>query len=141
MNCRKENSIQSSSYAGIIVADGPRWVEQRRFSLQVLRDFGFGRFVMEDAIRAELADLVAFITASSTQHQLILNCAQTSKIPNQLTPIDPSSLLNRSIANVISQLVFGARLGGNDPGFERAADYINNVMIPKQKVWQIVLFR
>ncbi len=38
---------------GVLHADGPAWKEQRRFSLHVLRDFGFGRNLMEQKILEE----------------------------------------------------------------------------------------
>lgn len=109
------------------MADGARWVEQRRFSLHTLRDFGFGRFAMEDAIRAELSDLCAALSSSSTSDSV------------GPSPIDPSPLLLRAVANVICALVFGARLGGIDPHFDRAADFINKELIPKQRVWRFLL--
>ncbi|CAK5104722.1 unnamed protein product [Meloidogyne enterolobii] len=36
---------------GIIQIQGDKWREQRRFSLHVLRDFGFGRTAMEEKIK------------------------------------------------------------------------------------------
>ena len=133
--------LEQYTITGVAVSDGPRWVEQRRFALHVLKDLGSGRFVMEDAIRAELADLVAIISATSTRHQDPLDNGQSMQVLNQSTPIDPTQHLNRSIANVLSALVFGARLGGRDPGFDRAVDYILNVLLHMQKVWQIVFLK
>ena len=133
--------LEQYAITGIGVSDGPRWVEQRRFALHVLKDLGSGRFLMEDAIRVELADLVASISATSTLHQDPLDGAQSLQVLDQSTPIDPTPHLNRAIANVLSGLVFGARLGGRDPGFDRAVDYITNVLLPMQKVWQIVFLK
>lgn len=39
---------------GLVFSDGPLWKEQRRFALHVLRDFGFGRNVMEEKINVDL---------------------------------------------------------------------------------------
>jgi hypothetical protein len=39
---------------GIIFSDGSKWSEQRRFSLHVLRDFGFGRNLMQTKIMEEV---------------------------------------------------------------------------------------
>ncbi|KAK6017758.1 hypothetical protein OSTOST_16715, partial [Ostertagia ostertagi] len=38
---------------GVIVSNGRIWQEQRRFSLQVLRNFGMGRNLMEERIMDE----------------------------------------------------------------------------------------
>uniref|UniRef100_A0A1I7ZFA1 Cytochrome P450 n=1 Tax=Steinernema glaseri TaxID=37863 RepID=A0A1I7ZFA1_9BILA len=39
---------------GIVFSEGPGWQEQRRFSLQVLRNFGVGRNLMQERILEEL---------------------------------------------------------------------------------------
>jgi hypothetical protein len=39
------------------MSDGEYWKEQRRFALRNLRDFGFGKSSMEDAIVAEAGKL------------------------------------------------------------------------------------
>uniref|UniRef100_A0A914XGX6 Cytochrome P450 n=1 Tax=Plectus sambesii TaxID=2011161 RepID=A0A914XGX6_9BILA len=43
---------------GLIFSDGNLWLEQRRFALHVLRDFGVGRSIMEDNILTESRALV-----------------------------------------------------------------------------------
>ncbi len=42
---------------GVILSNGPTWVEQRRYALHVLRDLGFGRNSMEETIRDEVDQL------------------------------------------------------------------------------------
>lgn len=117
--------------------DGPRWNEQRRFALTVLKEFGFGQNVMENEIRAELADLITAISAASLSDQV--NNKSSEQVTYRSTPIDPLQFLQRSIYNVISVLVFGSRLGGRDPSFDRRADFINNV--PKPKMWQFIFLK
>ncbi|XP_046733963.1 probable cytochrome P450 303a1 [Diprion similis] len=43
---------------GILVTDGPFWIEQRRFLIRHLREFGFGRDTMTSLIEAEAVHLV-----------------------------------------------------------------------------------
>ncbi|KAJ4434999.1 hypothetical protein ANN_23571 [Periplaneta americana] len=43
---------------GIFFSDGPFWVEQRRFTLRHLRDFGFGKKSMEGFILDEVEDIL-----------------------------------------------------------------------------------
>jgi cytochrome P450 len=46
---------------GILLADGQMWRENRRFSLHVLRDFGFGRNTLQPHIMQQAAELVAVL--------------------------------------------------------------------------------
>ncbi|CAG7731123.1 unnamed protein product [Allacma fusca] len=48
--------ILSQGQHGIIASEGQEWVEQRRFTLRHLRDFGFGKNLMENLIMEELDD-------------------------------------------------------------------------------------
>ncbi|XP_069696214.1 methyl farnesoate epoxidase-like [Periplaneta americana] len=43
---------------GLIMSDGPYWVEQRRFTLRHLRNFGFGKTSMEGLILDQVEDIV-----------------------------------------------------------------------------------
>jgi hypothetical protein len=42
----------------VFFSDGPFWVEQRRFTLRNLRDFGFGKQSMEGFIMEEVEDTI-----------------------------------------------------------------------------------
>ena len=53
-NFLKENKFLSSGARGIIHTEGNHWMTQRRFSLKTLKDFGFGRKSLEDAISTEI---------------------------------------------------------------------------------------
>lgn len=46
---------------GIITTEGAVWVEQRRFALKHLKDFGFGRAGLEGVIQDEAEELVKFL--------------------------------------------------------------------------------
>ena len=39
---------------GVLISEGRTWVEQRKFALRTLRDFGFGKSSMEEMIREEV---------------------------------------------------------------------------------------
>jgi hypothetical protein len=49
-----------SCATGIIFPDGQFWVEQRRFALRHLREFGFGRrfLHLEDVVKEEIQDML-----------------------------------------------------------------------------------
>ncbi len=42
---------------GVIGTSGQHWIEQRRFLLKNLKDFGFGKASMESMIQDEMAKL------------------------------------------------------------------------------------
>ncbi|VDP10510.1 unnamed protein product [Heligmosomoides polygyrus] len=50
-------SSVSGGANGVVQIDGPKWREQRRFALHVLRDFGVGRAQMESKIMEEVVHL------------------------------------------------------------------------------------
>jgi len=58
--------------AGVFFTDGPFWVEQRRFTLRHLRDFGFGKRSMEEFIMEEIEDTIKEITQKETVQVFIL---------------------------------------------------------------------
>lgn len=45
-------------FVGVFFTDGPFWVNQRRFTLRHLRDFGFGKKSMEGLMLEEVDDLI-----------------------------------------------------------------------------------
>ena len=54
----KENS---DWLPGLVFSRGQTWAEQRRFTLRVLRDFGFGKSSMEDTLLDEVDKLCELI--------------------------------------------------------------------------------
>nr|CAD2171561.1 unnamed protein product [Meloidogyne enterolobii] len=78
---------------GIIQIQGDKWREQRRFSLHVLRDFGFGRTAMEEKIKFEVRALITH-----------LNTKFNSK--NTTEAFDVSKPVAVCIANIINSILF-----------------------------------
>ena len=56
----KENKGQNP---GVIGTSGQYWIEQRRFLLKNLKDFGFGKTSMESMIQDEMAKLCSKLTS------------------------------------------------------------------------------
>jgi len=47
--------------SGIINTEGAHWEAQRRFTLRHLRDFGFGKTVMQDLILDEVKEVIEWM--------------------------------------------------------------------------------
>uniref|UniRef100_A0AAY4DQP6 Cytochrome P450 n=1 Tax=Denticeps clupeoides TaxID=299321 RepID=A0AAY4DQP6_9TELE len=80
---------------GIVISNGERWRQMRRFTLTTLRDFGMGRKKMESWIQEESKHLVDLLRENKS-------------------PFDPSFFLSRAVSNVICALVFGQRFSYKD---------------------------
>ncbi len=81
---------------GVIVNDGALWKEQRRFALHVLRDFGFGRQLMEGKIMREVHKLIAYV-------------GKATKNPAE-TGVSVIQGMELCVANVINNLLLGHSL-------------------------------
>ena len=95
---------------GVILSQGSHWREQRRFLLRNLRDFGFGKSEMEDAILDEVEKL-------STEFQ-----------KNVGHPVCLDNTLNVSIVNALWAILVGEKLLLNDPKLLTVVDNVNTFM-------------
>ena len=57
----------NSLLQGIITTDGQVWIEQRRFALKHLKDFGFGKVGLHGVIQEEVEDLVKLLSKVENQ--------------------------------------------------------------------------
>uniref|UniRef100_A0A914WU01 Unspecific monooxygenase n=1 Tax=Plectus sambesii TaxID=2011161 RepID=A0A914WU01_9BILA len=81
---------------GILLSEGNLWLEQRRFALHVLRDFGVGRSIMEDNILTEGKALVDGIREKLHKS-------------GEPTEVEVTPLLSVCIGSIINALIFGYR--------------------------------
>ena len=86
-------------FHGIIGAQGDEWKEQRRFALQHLKDFGFGKSKMESAIMEEALELCEDIR---------------NKIKLQGNDINIGMSINVTVLNVLWRIVASKRYDTND---------------------------
>ncbi|XP_071113441.1 cytochrome P450 2U1-like [Haliotis cracherodii] len=95
---------------GIVGSSGDVWREQRKFTLNTLREFGVGRPVMENKIHQEVSHLLA---AFESEKGLGFDCRR---------------LLHNSVSNVICSTVFGKRFAYTDPLFITFLDILDDIM-------------
>ncbi|XP_027018482.2 cytochrome P450 2C20 [Tachysurus fulvidraco] len=95
---------------GLIISNGERWRQLRRFALTTLRDFGMGRKRMEGWIHEE------------SRH--LLDTFKDTKA----APFDPTFYLSRAVSNIICALVFGQRFSYKDTHFLRLLQIISGML-------------
>nr|XP_045615904.1 cytochrome P450 2L1-like [Procambarus clarkii]XP_045615905.1 cytochrome P450 2L1-like [Procambarus clarkii] len=92
------NIMTDGKEAGVIMTNGERWQNARRFLLRNLRDLGMGKTFLEDAIQQEA-------------NMLVEEMKKNTGVP---TPFPPS--INISVLNVVWQMVASKRYAPGDEG-------------------------
>ena len=105
------NTLDSENYRrapGVLFSQGSYWREQRRFLLRNLRDFGFGKSEMEDAMLDEIDKL----------------CIELQKYVGK--PKFLGNTLNLSIVNALWAILVGEHLPLDDPMLLKIVDSVNS---------------
>ncbi|KAK6169270.1 hypothetical protein SNE40_020361 [Patella caerulea] len=89
-----------SERKGIAFSSGKLWKEQRKFALETLREFGFGKTVLEVKILEEIGYFVEVIGQYNGK------------------AFNMRRLTQSSVSNVISSIVYGQRFDYGDPVFK-----------------------
>ena len=85
---------------------GKYWKEQRRYLLRNLRDFGFGKSSMEDALQEEVQKLIDYLKPKSDK-PIIINRLMNIAVLNALWYIlssEKMELGNKRIEELLSAL-------------------------------------
>ncbi|XP_017172059.1 cytochrome P450, family 2, subfamily d, polypeptide 34 isoform X1 [Mus musculus] len=89
--------FKSKSQGVVLASYGPEWREQRQFSVSTLRNFGLGKKSLEEWVTKEAKHLCDAFTARAGQS------------------INPNTMLNNAVCNVIASLIFARRFEYEDP--------------------------
>nr|AKH03509.1 cytochrome P450 3075A3 [Paracyclopina nana] len=95
--CKIDPELNAMSPPGVIFSNGHYWKDHRRFLLKNLRDFGFGKTSMEEAIGEEVQKLMVKLKASEGK------------------PIGLNRTFNISILNALWNILAGEKLELDDP--------------------------
>ncbi|KAG3256086.1 cytochrome P450 2F5, transcript variant X2 [Ictidomys tridecemlineatus] len=83
-------------HQGIAFSNGERWKVLRRFSVQILRNFGMGKRSIEERILEEGGFLLEELRKTEGE------------------PFNPLFMLSRSVSNIICSVIFGKRFDYDD---------------------------
>ncbi|XP_028645825.1 cytochrome P450 2D10-like isoform X1 [Grammomys surdaster] len=89
--------VKPGSQGVVLAPYGPEWREQRRFSVSTLRNFGLGKKSLEQWVTKEADHLCDAFTAQAGRS------------------INPNTMLNKAVCNVIASLIFARRFEYEDP--------------------------
>ncbi|EGW06422.1 Cytochrome P450 2F2 [Cricetulus griseus] len=93
---------------GIAFSNGERWKALRRFSVQILRNFGMGKRSIEERILEESSFLLEVLRKTEGK------------------PFDPVFILSRSVSNIICSVIFGSRFDYDDERLLTIIRFIND---------------
>ncbi|XP_076832041.1 cytochrome P450 2M1-like [Brachyhypopomus gauderio] len=89
--------MKSTKGYGVLVSNGNRWKQLRRFCLTTLKNFGMGRRSIEEKVKEEARCLVQTFSTFGD------------------SAFNPRDSLSEAVCNMISSVLFGHRFESNDP--------------------------
>jgi hypothetical protein len=96
---------------GIALSVGNLWRQHRRYALHVLRDFGFGKNVMQHKINIDIDRLIEYlkVTCSTLNTLYICLLHSQAKCVNGSATLNPTHALTVAIASIIANLTLNER--------------------------------
>uniref|UniRef100_A0A3B4TA45 Cytochrome P450, family 2, subfamily N, polypeptide 13 n=1 Tax=Seriola dumerili TaxID=41447 RepID=A0A3B4TA45_SERDU len=107
----------SGTTDGLFMSNGETWKRQRRFALSTLRNFGFGKSIMEQSICEEIKYLQEEIEKEKGE------------------PFSTVGLFSNAVSNIICQLVMGRRFDYSDHNFQTILNNLAEVLRLEGSIW------
>ncbi|XP_035390357.1 cytochrome P450 2M1-like [Electrophorus electricus] len=115
--------MNSTNGYGVLVSNGNRWKQLRRFCLATLKHFGMGRRSIEDKVKEEAQCLVQTFSTFAD------------------SAFSPKYSLTKAVSNVISSVIFGHRFESEDPQFKNILEgtdaYFNVLSSPLGQAYNV----
>ncbi|XP_076832783.1 cytochrome P450 2M1-like [Brachyhypopomus gauderio] len=99
--------MKSTKGYGVLVSNGNRWKQLRRFSLTTLKNFGMGRRSIEEKVKEEARCLVQTFSTFGD------------------SAFSPQDWLSEAVCNVICSVIFACRFEFDDPQFKMIIETID----------------
>uniref|UniRef100_A0A0N4ZM38 Cytochrome P450 n=1 Tax=Parastrongyloides trichosuri TaxID=131310 RepID=A0A0N4ZM38_PARTI len=85
-----EKMMHEKPNVGVIMSEGDEWRDQRRLSVQILRNFGMSRTIIEDKIQLSIDDSLEYLDSLKDKEH-----------------VDIAKVLQLAVGNVINLILFG----------------------------------
>ncbi|XP_006031459.2 cytochrome P450 2G1-like [Alligator sinensis] len=105
---------------GVILVNGERWKQLRRFSSSTLKNFGMGKRSIEEQIQVEAQHLVEAIREKKG------------------SPFNPALLTTHAVSNITCSIVFGNRFDYEDENFLNLMGSMNNFFLEMSNQWNML---
>ena len=113
--------LSKGGIPGVLFSNGKTWLDSRRTSLHVLRDFGFGKNTMEEMIDDELNKLVLYIDDQWLD-----------------SPLDVSQFFNISVLSSLWRIISGESLEIHDSKLSNICKMVQEAIQEAGNPFQVI---
>uniref|UniRef100_A0ABM5GMG8 Cytochrome P450 2C5-like n=1 Tax=Pogona vitticeps TaxID=103695 RepID=A0ABM5GMG8_9SAUR len=108
---RMPSTDKAGNNLGVLVSNGQRWQQIRRFSLMTMRNFGMGKKSIEEHIQEEAEYLMKALRATKGR------------------PFNPITLFSSATCNIISHILFADRFDYQDEDYIRMLKLLSEAFV------------